>query len=214
MNTEPRRQTVKLCVLTMAGLVSVAGVGGCGWAQHLLCSMICPPGACCDRDQISLDGRGIQTLIRRTGDDREARFDQVTPSNGGIFGTGLSLYENGQQESFRFGTFQWCIETGNGWVPWGWYVDNVVDEAPDADTESTTEDASPVDAENEWELNNIRVTAAPNTGPLIGWHVNVYVDDAFIITIYKDSNTGPAFTEAVAKMRAQAYLDILQGWTR
>jgi hypothetical protein len=192
------------------------GAIGCDSISGLLCPFLCPTTTCPDpNESVSLDSRGVTTLMRRTIGDREARFVNVTPSNGGMFGNGLALYENGQQVSFRFGALTWCVENGNSWVLLGLRWNTTIDDPSDPNTETIVEDTAQVDAGNEWTLNNIRTTIAPNQYPfLTGWHVNLYVDNAFVVTTYRDYNGGPLFTEQIASWRAQAYLDICQGWTR
>ncbi len=104
---------------------------------------------------------------------------------------------------------------GNAWILIGRSWDNVINEPTDPNTESLTRPDVTYEQGNEWTLNNIRCAIAPNQYPVLsGWHVDVYVDNEYVITIYRDCNPCPLFTEDQARERAQGYLTLLQGWTR
>lgn len=160
------------------------------------------------------DSRGVVQLIHRVSGNREALYVEITPgSGGGTFGRALHLRTNGQLVYARFLPFAEVIDGGNDFVNNGSLPRSANPEITSAETERTDPEVNGAgELQQQYTQGNILTLVAPN--PLTGYHVDVFVDNTFIVQIYKDCNFCPMFTQSDAVARAQSYLALLQGWNR
>lgn len=159
------------------------------------------------------ENRATKGLAYRASADGSLRasYVQITPnSGGGTFGNAIRLFENGKMVFAKFMPFDDAISKGNSFIQNGRVPIEYETEATEETTESTDEAVILNATKEKFEKDNIKTIVSPNN--LSGYNVLVYVDNDFVIRVYKDCNLCSIFSKDKAVSRAQEYLDLLQGW--
>lgn len=167
-------------------------------------------------DAIKSEGRGVEYKILRKQGDHTARYVYISPgSGGGTFGHALWLIKSDEVVFAKFMPFEKAIKTGNDFVSGGRMPSSVTEECTNEETEISPSESKSAEGDTEFTKENIRTVVRPNGGinPSL-YNVNVYVDNYYVIQIFKDCNHCPMFNYMDAVDRAKRYLDILQGWVR
>ena len=209
-----RRMTTPVALATMGALAGVTTLVGCtSWLDVLSAT---PDGFGAVGAGGLAAGGEMTFLIKRTGDSREARLVHYAPGpQGGVFGTALQFYDDGVLEWEGFQRFADAVSIGNSYIIWP--------QRPEADDYYADEEAQTVATpdslaqatDGEHSSGNIRCEIIENQPPVLyGYHIDVYVDDIYIISIYKGCNECDLFTLDVANATADYYVLILQDWTR
>jgi hypothetical protein len=160
------------------------------------------------------DAKGV--VVRRSDGDRRALYVYISGSGGGAMGYALHLYEHSTIKYARFLSFQQAIQFGNNWVVNGGMPKDAEYEPYSEERENRDEGDTPGDEVlRDFAEGNIRATVAQNKYPVLtGYHVNVYVDNVLVSTVYKDCNFCSLYNETTANSKAQTFVTLLQGWTR
>ncbi|MGD8778271.1 MAG: hypothetical protein PVH88_04845 [Ignavibacteria bacterium] len=161
------------------------------------------------------ESRGVRYKIRKSKGNKTALYVQITPgSGGGVFGHALHLKVKNDLVYAKFLPFADAINKGNSFVASREYKVQYEEGPADEECEQSPEEDERAERLESFEQGNIRTVVRRNKPGINLFNVNVYVDNYYVIQLFKDCNFCKMFDYTTAVQRAKEYLPMLQGWKR
>ena len=202
--------------MAMAAVTALVGItlsAGCGCLLDVLNAA---PDGLAGGGAAALGG-DMTLMVKRVSAEREARVVYYAPGpHGGVFGPAIQLYTDGELEFEAFQRFLDAVLLGNAYF-WGDRAPTVVTNVyADEEAEAIADPNSlGQDAAGEYTNGGARCEVVANQPPVLyGYHIDIYVDDSYVISIYKACNECDLLSLAQAEDLASTCVFLLQGWTR
>ena len=168
-----------------------------------------------DSEAAPVESKGSIYKMKKSEGNREARYMQITPeSGGGAFGHALWLFVGNEMVFAKFLPFADAINRGNAFVAGSKDLAQVggYEGAADESCERAISDGLRTGSLEEFEMGNVRTAVRRNPQNPNLYNVNVYVNNFYVIQIFKDCNYCQMYDYSTAAQRARDFLPMLQGW--